>query len=87
MKGELKMKPDESIRAHIRKGESCYVASCLELAVVTQGSTLDETVANLREAVRLFLKDETPDYLGVVARPRILLTLEVETAEVAAADA
>ena len=75
------MKPDESIIAHIRKGESCYVASCLEIAVVTQGATLDETVANLREAVCLFLKDETPNYLGLVPRPRILLIMEMETAE------
>ena len=80
------MKPDESIRAHIRKGESCYVAACLEIAVATQGSTLDETVANLRAAVCQFLQDETPDYLGLAARPRILLTLEVETAEVETAN-
>ncbi len=74
------MKPDESIRAHIRKGEKYYVASCLEIAVVTQGSTLDETVANLKDAVCLFLEDEAPDYLGLVSHPRILLTMEVETA-------
>ena len=74
------MKPDESIRAHIRNGEDYYVASCLEIAVVTQGSTLDETVSNLKEAVCLFLEDENPDYIGVVPIPRILLTMEVETA-------
>ena len=75
------MKPDESIRAHIRRGENCYVASCLEIAVVTQGATLDETVSNLKEAVCLFLEDEDTEYIGVVPTPRILLTMEVETAD------
>ncbi len=74
------MKPDESIRAHIRMSEKYYVASCLEIAVVTQGLTLDETVSNLKDAVCLFLEDEDPDYIGVVSNPRILLTMEVETA-------
>ena len=73
------MKPDESIRAHIRTSENYYVASCLEIAVVTQGCTLDETVSNLKAAVCLFLEDEDPDYIGVVPNPRILLTMEVQT--------
>ncbi len=74
------IKPDASIRAHIRKGEKYYVAECLEIAVVTQGLTLDETVSNLQEAVCLFLEDEDPEVIGVVRDPRILLTMEIETA-------
>lgn len=38
--------------------ESGYVAECLNLAVVTQGETLDETVRNLREAIQLHLEGE-----------------------------
>ena len=38
--------------------EGGYVAECLGLAVVTQGSTLDETVQNLREAILLHLEGE-----------------------------
>ena len=71
------MELDKSIRAHIRKGEGHYVASCLEIAVVTQGSTLDETVANLREAVCLYLEDEDLDVLGIAQDPRILITMEL----------
>jgi predicted RNase H-like HicB family nuclease len=74
------MRPDESIRVHIRESEGYFVASCLELAIVTQGCTLDETVSNVKEAVCLFLEDEDPEYIGVVPNPRILLTMEVETA-------
>lgn len=49
-----------TIKAFIHKGENYYVAECLELAVVTQGKTLDETVANLNEAVALHLEGEDP---------------------------
>lgn len=56
------------------------MASCLELAIVTQGYTLDETVSNVKEAVCLFLEDEDTEYIGVVPHPRILLSMEVETA-------
>jgi len=37
--------------------ESGYVAECLDLAVVTQGKTLDETVKNLREAILLHMEN------------------------------
>ena len=36
-----------TIKAFIRKGREYYVAQCFEIAVVTQGKSLDETVANL----------------------------------------
>ena len=44
-----------TIQAVIYPGdESGYVAECVNLAVVTQGQTLDETVQNLREAILSF---------------------------------
>lgn len=52
------------------------VAECLEVAVVTQGRTLDETVANLRDAITLHLEDGDARRLGLTARPRLLLTFE-----------
>lgn len=53
------MQLQHTIKAVIRPGEqSGYVAECLEIPVVTQGATLDETVANLREAAALHLEDE-----------------------------
>ncbi len=46
----------DTIQAVIYPGdESGYVAECLNLAVVTQGQTLDEMVQNLREAIQLHL--------------------------------
>jgi len=44
-----------NIKAFIRKGEDYYVAECLDIAVVMQGKTLDETIANFKESVALHL--------------------------------
>ena len=71
-----------NIKAFIHKGESYYVAECLELAVVTQGKTLDETVANLNEAIALHLEGEDPADFDPVPNPSLLVTLELEPAGV-----
>ena len=68
-----------AIRAVIYPGdESGYVAECLNLAVVTQGQTRDETVANLREAIALHLEGEDMESLGLVAHPPVLVSFEME---------
>ena len=43
------------INAVILDGDTLFVAECLEVAVVTQGKTLDETLRNLRDALKLHL--------------------------------
>lgn len=54
------MSLQHTIKAVIRPGEqSGFVAECLEIPVVTQGATLDEVSANLREAVALHLEART----------------------------
>ena len=60
--------------------ESGYVATCAEIAVVTQGETLDEVTANLREAVALHLDGEDLAALGFAAEPTIIVTLELAPA-------
>ena len=69
--------PRDTVHAVVTRERSWYVAECLEIAVVTQGRTLDELVANLREAIDLHLEGEDPGSLAVVPRPRISLTYEV----------
>jgi predicted RNase H-like HicB family nuclease len=70
-----------TIKAIIRKGnESGYVAECLEIAVVTQGKTLDEVIKNLQEAVHLHLKGEDLSSMGLAPDPILLVTMELETA-------
>jgi predicted RNase H-like HicB family nuclease len=39
-----------------REGD-LYVAECPEVGTVSQGSSLDEAVANLKEATELFLEE------------------------------
>jgi predicted RNase H-like HicB family nuclease len=68
-----------TIKAVIRAGEqSGFVAECLEIPVVTQGSTLDEVSANLREAVGLHLEGENLAHIGLTASPSIIVTFELE---------
>ena len=69
-----------TVKALVRKGEDQYVAECVEIAVVTQGRTLDETLANLREAVALHLEGEDLTEFGLAANPTILVTMELEPA-------
>lgn len=38
--------------------EGGYVARCLEVPVTTEGETIEEALAALREAVELWLEDE-----------------------------
>jgi predicted RNase H-like HicB family nuclease len=67
-----------TVKAVVRKGETQYVAECVELAVVSQGRTLDETLTNLREAVALHLAGEDPADFGLVPEPTILVTMELD---------
>jgi predicted RNase H-like HicB family nuclease len=57
--------------------ESGYVATCEEIAVVTQGETLDEVTANLRDAVALHLEGDDPAALEFAAEPTIIVILEL----------
>ncbi len=63
--------------AVITKEEKWYVAHCVELGVVSQGRTIEEAQANLKEAVELYLEsfgaDDLPESTGEV----ILYPLEV----------
>jgi predicted RNase H-like HicB family nuclease len=69
-----------TIKAFIRQGEKYYIAECLEIPVVTQGKTLDEAVANLKEAVALHLEGEDLAALGLAPNPTLIITMETEPA-------
>jgi predicted RNase H-like HicB family nuclease len=67
------------ITAKIRKGnESGYVAECVEIAIVTQGNTLDEVVNHLQEAVSLHLEGEDNKEFGLVEKPILSIFYELE---------
>lgn len=68
---------------HIAKGDDQYVASGVELAVVTQGKTLDELSKNIEEAVALYLEGEDLAELGFSAQPSVLVDFELPTPQYA----
>ena len=56
-----------------------YIASCLELDVVVYGRTLDELLANLREAIASRLENvDTVAQYRLVSNPRIMMMLTVD---------
>ena len=67
----------ETIHAVVQKDETAYFAQCMELSVVTQGSTLDEVIENLRQAIALHLEDEDMAILGLVDHPRLQILYDV----------
>jgi len=70
-----------TIHAFIRPGnESGFVAECPQLHAVTQGADLDEVVANLQEVVGLALDGEVLSELGLIERPVIVVSMELEPA-------
>jgi predicted RNase H-like HicB family nuclease len=70
----------DTIHAVLHRDGKYFVAECLEVAVVTQGRTADEVLANLQEAIALHLEGEDLRALGLVAAPRLLVTYEVAMA-------
>lgn len=41
----------------IQKDEDMFVAECPEVGTVSQGYTIEEAIANLKEATELYLED------------------------------
>jgi predicted RNase H-like HicB family nuclease len=47
-----------------------YVARCLDVDVTSQGPTVEESIANLREALELYFEDEpVPDVESPIIAP------------------
>ena len=53
-----------------------YIAECPEVGTVDQGATLEEAIANLKEATRLYL-EESP---LVETTPRLVTSIEISYA-------
>jgi predicted RNase H-like HicB family nuclease len=73
------------IHAAVHQDKDTYVAECLEIAVVTQGRTMDELLFNLREAIGLHLEGEDLQSLGLSPNPRLVLTCELSLENATAA--
>lgn len=62
----------QTFTAVIHREDDMYVSECPEVGTVSQGTTIEEALANLREATELYL-EEFP--LPEVARP-LMTTFE-----------
>ena len=51
-----------------------YVAKCVDNHVASQGRSVEEAIANLKEALALFYEDEEEAELSSGASPAALLT-------------
>ena len=61
----------------IREGKF-YVSECPELGIASQGLNLDEALDNLKEAIRLYFKDENTSDLPSDDQAPLLTTVEVQ---------
>ncbi|OGF53239.1 MAG: hypothetical protein A2Z21_09750 [Candidatus Fraserbacteria bacterium RBG_16_55_9] len=63
--------------AVITKEKKWYVARCVELGVVSQGKTIEEAQANLKEAVELYVESFGNEDLPEGAAEVLFYPLEV----------
>lgn len=64
------------IHAVVHPDEDGYYVECLEVAVITQGDTLDDLLKNLDEALALHLEGEDLAALGLSSHPKLQLIIE-----------
>ena len=64
---------ERTLTAVIQKEDDLYVAECPEVGTVSQGATIEEALANLKEATELYLEEFPQQHLS---RP-LMTTFEV----------
>ena len=63
----------QRLTAILYREDEVYVAECPEVGTASQGDTIEEALANLREATELYLEECPQPALA----PRLLTTFEV----------
>jgi Uncharacterized conserved protein len=66
----------KSLTAIIYREDDMYIAECPEVGTVDQGATIEEAIANLKEATRLYL-EECP---LVETTPRLVTSIDISYA-------
>ncbi|TSC62828.1 MAG: hypothetical protein G01um101448_352 [Parcubacteria group bacterium Gr01-1014_48] len=61
----------------ISKSDTYYVAEAIDLPVVTQAQTFEELISNIKEAVEVYLHDESAEETGIVNNPSLLVNFEI----------
>ncbi len=65
---------NRSFTAILEREGHLYVALCPELDVASQGATVEEATANLKEAVELFLEMADPSEVAERLRGEVYVT-------------
>jgi predicted RNase H-like HicB family nuclease len=68
-----------TLTAALHQEEDWYIAQCLEVDVASQGHTIDEALANLAEAVELYL-EEVDDPAGHIAATPLVTSFQLPAA-------
>jgi hypothetical protein len=59
-------------------GHSFYVASFVEIAATTDGTTWDELIRNIHEVIDLYMEAQTPNLDVILAQnTRLVITMEL----------
>lgn len=68
-----------TLTAALHQEEDWFIAQCLEVDVASQGHTIDEALANLAEAVELYL-EEVDDPAGHVTATPLVTSFQLPAA-------
>ncbi len=64
----------KTMTALLIKEDDLFIAKCPEVGTVSQGSTIEDAIENLKEATELYLEEFHPEILGRT----LITTFEVE---------
>lgn len=66
--------PTHTFTAVVEKEDEGFVALCPEFDIASQGDTVEQATANLREAVELFLECADPEEVKQRLRSEVYIT-------------
>ena len=64
----------------LSNGEDVFVVQCINLGIASQGSTTEEAIKNIKEAIELYLEEQPEAYeeLNRVAEPPVFSFVEIK---------
>ena len=65
------------VKADIYHDGESYCARCLDMDVFTQGTTLDEVVRNLKEAIQLHLEEKMPEKANIAPHASLFTMMDL----------
>jgi predicted RNase H-like HicB family nuclease len=81
MNGKIDIMKTMTLSAVLNPEDDGYVSLCPELDIASQGDTIDEALANLKEALEGFLETASPEEVRTrLKKPSLFTRIEVECA-------